>query len=261
MLVYPQLATGASAQYPAGRRRVCRTVSNEGSGGTSIRYADAGAGKVEWELIYSGLTDEEAGALEEFFRSTEGRLTSFVFPDPLGNLLAWSERFDEAAWTRDPLLTVTGGQADPFGGTGAFRVTNGGGVAQSLRQTLEVPAEGAYCLSVYARAGAPSVVDLAIGEQRKHRGVGAEWSRIAGVGQPAGTGETVTFGLEVAGGATVDIYGAQVEGQIGASGYKRTGSRGGVYGNARFRDDVLRITTEGVNRHSCRIHITHANHL
>jgi len=34
-----------------------------------------------------------------------------------------------------------------------------------------------------------------------------------------------------------------------------------VYGAARFQDEELRITAEGVNRHSCRVRITHAYHI
>jgi hypothetical protein len=36
---------------------------------------------------------------------------------------------------------------------------------------------------------------------------------------------------------------------------------GGVYQNARFRDDELAVTTTGVNRHSCTVNIIHVNHL
>jgi hypothetical protein len=261
MLVYPQLATGASVQYPATRRRACRTVVNLGEGGTSIKYADDGAEVVEWELTYTGLTDDEAVTLEDFFRSTEGRLKSFVFPDPLGNLLAWSDKLDEGAWSVDPQIALAGGQADPFGAERACRVTNLSGGEQGIRQTLELPPDRTYCFSVFAKAAAACAIEMTRDAERRGRAVGTEWTRLVIAGQSSGSGESVTFGMVFPAGASVLVFGAQVEGQIGASGYKGTGSRGGVYENARFRDDELRITAEGVGRHSCRVHITHANHL
>jgi hypothetical protein len=51
-----------------------------------------------------------------------------------------------------------------------------------------------------------------------------------------------------------------VEAQTAASGYKAT-TLGGVYEDAHLGDDVLAITSTDVNRNSCTVKITHANHL
>ena len=238
-----------------------RTVVNRGADGRSIRYADGGGQSVEWELNYAELVDSEAAALEDFFRETEGRLRSFVFPDPLGNLLAWSERFEEEAWQADPQLALAGELGDPYGTLRAYLVRNNGAAAQGLRQTAPLPPDRMYCFSVYAKAAAPAAVTLTRGDERKLCAVGQEWTRLILAGQSEGGGESVTFGIELGSGAEVRIFGAQVEGQIGASGYKRTTSWGGVYEAARFRDEELRITAEGMNRHRCRVYITHANHI
>jgi hypothetical protein len=234
---------------------------NRAADGSSIRYADAGGQSVEWSLEYAELVDEEAAALEDFFRETEGRLKTFVFPDPLGNLLAWSERFEEATWQADPQLALAGDLADPMGTTRAYLARNNGAATQGLRQTVGLPANRTYCFSVYAKAASPAAVTLARGGEGTLCAVGTEWSRLILAGQSEAASETVTFGVELAAGVEVRLFGAQVEAQIGASGYKRTTSRGGVYGAARFRDEELRITAEGVNRHSCRVHITHAYHI
>ena len=55
------------------------------------------------------LSDEEAAALRAFFDAAEGTLNGFTFLDPAGNLLAWSDQLDNAAWQTDPLLSLTGG--------------------------------------------------------------------------------------------------------------------------------------------------------
>ena len=62
----------------------------------------------EWRLRYEELTDGEMDTLRSFFEGVEGRLGTFTFLDPAGNLLAWSEQLDAEVWEKDPLVTVTG---------------------------------------------------------------------------------------------------------------------------------------------------------
>jgi len=80
----------------------------------------------------------------------------------------------------------------------------------------------------------------------------------------AATGDADTasmrFGIEVAAGATVNVYGLQVEAQGAASAY-RASTRGGVYPDAHFSADELTVTCTGLNRNSCNVSIVHANHL
>jgi hypothetical protein len=57
------------------------------------------------------------------------------------------------------------------------------------------------------------------------------------------------------------VFGMQVEAQPAASLYKQTAETGGVYPNARFRDDVMTITTIGPNRHSCEMNIINVEYL
>jgi hypothetical protein len=260
MLIYPQLATGASTQYPTLKRRASRTIVNHASDGRTIRLADPGAGAIEWEISYSGLVDEEAASLEEFFRATEGRLRTFTFLDPLDNLLAWSEELAGVAWVAGPSLSLDRGLADPLGAERAWRILNPMGAAQRLEQTIEAPGDRLYCFSLYTRSDSPTSIVLLRNEERRSFAIGSEWSRVMLPGSGAG-GETVTFGIELEAGSQCEVFGLQAEAQPGASGYRRTGSRGGVYGNARFQDDLLRITTEDMNQHSCLVRIEHANHI
>ena len=109
MLYFPQLSTGAIAQYPIEKRRLSRTVMNEASDGARVKLADPGATAVEWTLTFETLTDAERDALSQLHSAVEGRLGTFTFLDPTDNLLCWSEKLDEAVWERNSLLTVTGG--------------------------------------------------------------------------------------------------------------------------------------------------------
>jgi hypothetical protein len=260
MLVYPQLGTGALSQFPIRKERRARTVINSTADGRAIKLADPAAVTTTWQLEYAELMDSEAGAIEAFFASAEGTLNGFTFLDPAGNLLAWSGQLDDAVWARGPMLSLASGEADPVGGTLAWRLTNTGAGAQTITQTLASPGDYIYCFSVYARAPANTGVTALIGNGRMAQSVTAGWSRIAFTGTGGAGAESVQFGLEVPAGATVDVYGPQAEPQEGASIY-RASTLGGVYTDARLRDDELAITSTGVNRHSCTVNIIHVNHL
>jgi hypothetical protein len=260
MLVYPQLGTGALSQFPVRKRRRLRTVTNTAADGSSIKLADPAAEITEWQLEYAELTDDEVAALQQFFAAAEGTLNGFTFLDPTANLLAWSDKLDEAVWERAPLLSVAGGIADPAGGTKAWRLDNSGSAAQTITQTLAAPGGYLYCFSAHVRSAQASQVAMLMGSQRAERAVTPQWNRIAftTTGDPAA--ESISFGLEAPAGGSLDVFGMQAEPQAAASVHKAAAT-GGVHENARLGDDVLSVTTTGVNRHSARVTIIHANHL
>ena len=260
MLVYPQLGTGALGQFPIRKEKRTRTVVNSAADGSAIKLADPAAATTTWRLDYAELMDSEAGAIAGFFAAVEGTLNGFTFLDPAGNLLAWSGQLDDAVWVRGPMLTLASGEPDPAGGALARRLTNTGAGPQTITQTLASPGDYVYCFSVFARAQANTSVTALLGQGRKTQSVTAGWNRIAFTGTGAAGAESVEFGLEVPAGATVDVYGPQAEPQAGASVY-RASTLGGVYPDARLRDDELAITSTGVNRHSCTVNIIHVNHL
>jgi hypothetical protein len=260
MTTYPQLGSGALSQFPVQKNRRARTVVNQSADGSRIKLADPAAKITEWVLTYTDLSDEEATALLGFYAAAEGTLNGFTFLDPAGNLLAWSDQLDEAAWQKDPLLALTGGIADPRGGTQAWRLSNSGGAGQSLRQTLAAPGEYQYCLSAYVRAATPTSVGLTVGSQAAQRIVATEWRRITWTSNGGAQATSVRFGIEIGAGDVVEVYGPQVEAQAAASGYKAS-TLGGVYEGAHLGDDVLTIVSTDANRHACTVKIIHANHL
>lgn len=256
MRYFPQLASGAMGQYPLGKRRVARTVMNRTADGRVVKLADAGAAATIWRLRFEELTDGEMETLRNFFEEVEGRLGTFTFLDPAGNLLAWSERLDADVWEKGPLLTVM-----ETGDPGAWRVTNGGGAAAELAQTVECPEWFQYCLSVFARGAAGSGATLICGERRERRVLGPEWKRLVLAWQGLGSAETVRFGVELEPGAWVEAFGFQAEAQAGASKYKRTLSRGGVYENARLDNEELVMTAAGPGRHGCELTVIHGERI
>jgi hypothetical protein len=259
MRFFPQLSSGAGGQFPLRRRQVRRTVVNETEDGRRIKLADDAAGSTEWDLVFAGLKGSEAAAMEQFFAGGEGLLGSFTFLDPAANLLAWSEKLDDAAWQPAPLLQIAGGIADPLGTQRATSLVNPTGAALKIEQVLNAPEWFVYALSVYARSSGGSRLRLVRSSGSSSEGAVKElttqWQRHVLPGKFTGTGETVRFALEVEAGGSVEVFGVQVEAQPGASGYKRTFSRGGVYPNSRFGQDDIEITAEGVNWSSMRVAI------
>ncbi|PWU04189.1 MAG: hypothetical protein C5B51_17210 [Terriglobia bacterium] len=260
MFVYPQLSTGALVQFPVYKVRRPRTIENALADMSSIKYADPDGEFTDWQVEYSGLSDDEASALADFFAMTEGYLQTFCFLDPTANLFAWSDQLSNAVWNKGPFLGLECAIADPMGGTNAWRLTNTGAGPQTISQTLSVPGGYQYCLSVYSRAAQPGVVSFLRGNDQVERVLCTEWSRITFSGSGDPTAETVEFGIELPAGECVDVFGLQVEPQPNASAYKSS-TTGGVYANAYFRDDTLAFTATGLNRHSVTVNIRHAKRL
>lgn len=260
MLIYPQLAGGTLSQFPVARRRHFRTIVNAAVDGSSVKFGDAGGGSVEWELSYNGLSDGEIAALQRFFVATEGSLNGFTFLDPTANLLSESELLTASAWSADPFLGRQGGVDDPMGGSTGWHLTNSGGGPQHLSQTIQAPGSYTYCFSVYVRSAQGAGVTLTAGNALATRATGSRWTRIVAVGSGNADSAAVAFGIELPAGEAVDVFGPQVETQFMPSKY-RASTIGGVYSNARFRDDTFSFRTDGVNRHSTTVKIYYANHL
>jgi hypothetical protein len=251
MLVFPQLVTGASSLYPLKKRHRTRTVMNVLGDGRKVAYEDIGAGTVEWELHLTGMTRSEADAIEALFQAVSGRWETFTFLDPAGNLLAHSHDFGNTVWSNGPLIHLTTGIDDPFGGALATRAANVGQSSQSIAQILAVPGNYQYSVSLWARLRGASAVSLTASSGTAQTAfpmaLDGTWRRFS---VPVGLGQSntsVTFGVAISAGASVDIYGMQVEAQAGASDYKPTAAQGGVYTSARFGSDALTIKAQGVD--------------
>jgi hypothetical protein len=257
--MYPQLTTGAYSQFPLRKQRRTRTVTNTAADGSSIKLADPNGALTEWQLQYEGLSDAELSNLQQFFTAAEGSLNGFTFLDPAGNLLAWSEDLTNAVWAGGPFLSIAGSVSDPFGGSRAFQLTNSGEGAQGVSQTLNVPTEYMYTLSVYVQAAQPTTVTLLLGTNSVPAMAGPNWTRISFTGSGDPTAASILFGVELPPG-TIGVFGPQVEVQAEPSAYQKS-TTGGVYQDARFGDDTFSFATTGVNSHSATVNIVYANHI
>ncbi len=260
MIYFPQLLSGTLSQYPLAKRWLKRTISNESPDGRFVKLPDPGANLVEWVLSYSGLTRFEVNQLDELFRKVEGRLRDFVFADPAGNLLAWSGQFDQQVWQKSPTLVVTMLADGPSSGLKAARVVNTGSGPARLEQRVNAPAWFHYCFSVLARAEGGQALKLfrSAGGREEVKTVSgsSSWRQHVLSGRFDGlTEEALNVGIELAGGASVELAAAQLEAQPAWSGYKGTQAQGGVYQSARFNQDQFTVTADGPTEHSCTLRI------
>lgn len=253
MLVFPQLTTGATGQFPLVRRRSRRSVQNFLNDGSTVNYSDGSPRSNDWELSLRDLTDAEANAIQTLFQSVEGRRGAFTFLDPAANLIADSEDFSSSRWTNGPLIQITAGVADPLGGARAARLINAGQSSQALAQTLPAPGWFVFSLSVYGRSLSGGPISLtrssASATHTRVFDLGDRWTRCVLSGALNTVGESVSFSVELPAGASVELFGFQVEAQPFASAYKRTINRNGVYSNARFDSDTLDFIDDGPDQH------------
>ena len=261
MLYFPQLLSGATAQYPIQKRSIKRTIVNQTPGGRVVKFSDSGAAYQEWQLAYHDLDDSDVAVFQQFIMACEGQLNGFTFLDPTGNLLAWSGAMEQPVWEASSLLQITStGIDDPLGGLAAARITNPTGLDLAIQQTINAAGWFTYCFSVYVRGqvGLSITVSLTTGTALVNRAYVAQtdWNRITLRGKLTTTAETITAGLTIPAGQSVEVFGPQLEAQPSASPYKQTFSESGVYPNVHLREDIFSFTTTGTNRHNCTLNVT-----
>ena len=76
-LIYPQLTTGALAQYPIKRSKAVHTAVNRMEDGSKILYFDTQGSTLSWDLQYAGLAQQEMTALQALFESAPAASVPF----------------------------------------------------------------------------------------------------------------------------------------------------------------------------------------
>jgi hypothetical protein len=264
MLVFPQILPAGVAQFPIERRELLRTVTAVTPGGAIITRMDDD-NRISWVLEYSGLHLDEAVALESFFLNAAGRLQSFVFLDPLANLLRWSEDLTQSVWSAATALQVTPGISDPQGSSRAFRITNPLATAARISQTIDAPASYLYCFSFYARSTAPTTIRLFQQAQARetiaNAGLSPSWRRIVRAARLDSDANSVSFGVEIPPGGAVELFAPQVEPQIAPSPYLPSKQNSGVCPKVRFDQDEMTVRADNFNSYSTRLQLVTAGAL
>lgn len=245
-LFYPQLSSGALAQYPINKTRLFRTITNISPDGNLLLTPDPGSSRLIWSLAYSGLSLVDLQALSAHFAACNGPFHTFTFIDPTDNMLQWSSDLTNTAWHTDSPIRVQGGYADPLGGTSGFLITNLGDAAQQITQTLSVVANFNYSFSVYVTAAQGSSITLirrgTSASQLSALPIGPAWGRLVSAGQLNDSGTTLTVGISLAAGQQIFLFGPQLEAQPGPSNYRPTTKLSAVYPNSHWAVDELSMT-------------------
>ena len=256
MLVFPQLSTGASVQYPIRTRLSQHSIQSAMEDGTILTLGDDAAAYFTWRMSFQDLSDLEASALSNFFVATQGNLQPFLFLDPTANLLAWPEDFSQAAWQHNG-ITFTTAIADPLGGTRASRASNETASDLPLAQASQIPGFVQVCFSAYLRANAPIAVSLVRSCGSHSQIVQAQltttWQRYCLSGNLPGVADPSQFAITVPVGVSLEIFGPQVDAQVTPSQYITNAGRCGVYPKARFDMTRFQLTVTGPNRNACNV--------
>ena len=259
MLYFPQLATGATAQFPLERRLLRRTIVNRLPDGSVVKLDDPKGAGIVWTLKYLGLTDAERDAFETMFREAQGRLRPFTFLDPAGNLLRWSEDLADPVWHRDGALQIAAGVADPEGAERASRITNTAQAEQSIAQTIDPPGGRRHCFSMFVRSANRTPIELSLsnsaGMMTAAQFADTNWRLVSCSGELEGDADDITVRASFDPGAAADVYGCQLSAQPNPSAYRRTRAESGVYPNSRFLDDELTFIANGIDDHALSLRI------
>jgi hypothetical protein len=259
-LFFPQLLSGAIAQYPISRTVSVRTLKNVYADGSVGAWPDPSARRLDWSLEYSGLSLADLTSLQNFFTACCGPYRGFTFIDPTGNMLVSSADLSSAFWQKDPGIAVTGGLNDPNSQFAAFRLSNTAQVEQRISQDLVVPGGYQYCLSLYVRSAEEQTLKLrrAAGVENDDQQLvaGPTWSRISSTGRLSDAGTKLTVSMVLAPGQSLEVFGPQLEPQLGPSRYQETTSRGGVYANSYWASDTLPVAAEAPEAFATAIRIT-----
>lgn len=249
---FPQTGSGSITQFPFHRRNKWRTISNELENGEWLGLPDPAADRIEWQLTFKDLNDDEAARLRALFVVSKGTAGSFGFTDPVANLLAWSEALTHADWQAG-LLYLTPGVTDPENAQKAWSITNNAPGAQSLSQTVGVPGDYVGCFSAWVRSAAPGSITLQRDNIQSAASAGPVWKQVfvSGAGNPGTTHSTVSVALNA--GQTIEVWGLQFEAQPYASQYKPSAAGNGIYQETYFANDELTMTCTGVGLTACEI--------
>lgn len=251
MTYYPMQETGAAAQFPMARTRRWQTLETRTLGGHVARGVQPEARRVHWQLDYVDLSDAEAAALTDLWEQSKGGLKSFVFVDPLANLLRDSERMGQAPWV---LSNGVGLAADGPAAPAVFQVTNSSQGAGTVGQSLVLPIGPEFCLSAWVRSGAGAVVGLRIGGNARQAVATGAWQRVWLTAASELIGAT-ECALELAPGAVARVHSMQLEQQPTPSAYRAGAGDGGVYPETRFEQESLEVVASGPNRNEVRVNL------
>lgn len=238
-------------QFPFSKGRFIRTVQNVLADGSMFVSPDPTSSQIAWNLRFDELSPADMQALQSFYTACAGPFAAFTFIDPADNMLVSSSDLTNSAWSASPNISLSSGLADPFGGSTGFSLTNTGQIAETIGQTVAVPANYQYCFSVYVRANVDSSVNLTLAgasaTSSRSFACGPVWNRIDAPIRLNDSSTSLTAAIQLQPGGMLQLYGPQLEPQSSPSRYRPTSSSSGVYANAHWVSNQLLFSADGPN--------------
>lgn len=241
---FPLVAGTVSVQLPIQRTwTAAQALLMTPGGDWHLRTLPTGE-SVAWRLKFTGLTEAEVQTLQQFHRDMRGSYHSFRFCDPLRNLLAWSEDLTQLPWTKTTAMAVT---LDPGPTAGTCRTTqilNLSGTEGLLQQAVGCSPNFGYSMSVTAKSDSRSTIGLLVGGQRRTVSLDERWQEYQFTAVPGGALDQVIFAIAIPMGGAVELGGVHAEFGACSPEYRRSEERQGLFTKARFKDDLLVVTSE-----------------
>jgi hypothetical protein len=239
---FPLVASTVNAQLPVVRTWKPAQLSLLTPGGNwHVRTLPTGE-FYEWQLRFTGLTQDEAMRLRAFHQQMEGSFHCFRFADPNANLLAWSEDLTQAPWSCSAGLSLALSPSPVKGIAQAVTITNSATSEALVSQTVGCDPTIPYSVAMTVRSALGSPLGLLIGAQRGNFLLTPSWQRVQFSAVPGGTADQVVFAVAIPAGGQIEIAGVQADAGADSPEYRLSQARQGIYSQARFKDDALILT-------------------
>ena len=250
MPLFPQLLSGAIAQFPLEKRYSVSNITNFQEDGSRYRVEGQSPVQIGWTLTFGYLTESESNTLTSFFESVAGRFLTFTFLDPNGNLVAWSEDLTQPVWAKSSLFTVSVSTENGFA---ILLMGSSGPSIVSISQIVQCPAAALLCFSVFARSEQAASLTLSIADISRSFEISDMWRQYSVTRSGSGDGDTTSIGLTLSGQASLSRI--TVSAQPAPSNYNATGEKSGVFQKTRFDQDNILISALDKDHYSCEVRL------
>ena len=266
MAVFPAINSGGvRAHYPNEVSFEHLTSVTNLPAGPRAAYAWRSEPLGRYTLNLKGLTDAETATIEAFFVSMQGRFGSFIYVDPTGNLLNYSEDFTQAVWTK--ACTVGASTADPFGGTAATLLVGDSSGNSFVSEAVAIDpgvAGSLACFSVYLRAvsvAGPFNLTLTDGTTTVNQACTLQTGAWTRVSVPWTFGSSGGVTVKIGGGSTwtgtnqIAVFGPMLGMTPGAEPYVKTPGCSALRLYCRFDQDAFDVNYQGPNNNNITLKI------
>ncbi len=252
----PALDNGMLAQRPIRLTMAQLAPANRFPDGSVLFSASEAQQIYNWTLSYENLSTAEWERFQSFLNATQGGSASFLFLDPIGNLLAQSVNLESSVWLAPSGLTV-----DPFADPDqpdSYILTNSTAQPLALTQTASVPGAFTTCFSLLAKW--PGAASFSIGltddtATASHAISASQWSKQHVRLSSNAAAQTRTVSITIPPTTQVIVASPQLEVAASPNAYCQTGANSGVFTSAWLAQERFDSQSVAPGAHSITLHV------